>query len=486
MAELEAVIARRRYLNPLEFFESLKYQKLFEECQAKIKGVFGGNRSGKTQIGAKYIIEQCLKRKIRVWVCAETEELSISIQQRKIWELLPKDQLRYCHYDEVNGFRNGKIIFKNGSYIKFKTYKQGRIAFQADDIDLIWNDEEPPYEIYREQRMRLVDRDGEMIFTMTALKGVTELISEIYDDHNVVRSEYCELVQEDLPRIIEKNGAVFFMLWTTENPHISQQRLAEDIKVMARSEIKSRICGIPLNLAGRIYPSFNKQIHVVPEDMLPKRLVTLYMILDPHDRKPWAMQWWAVDKTGTAYCIREYPWGKNFNEMEFDDKTYDEYVTVIRRTEAEIMDIYGRSVSKRIIDPNFGHKTVQLAKRVNGNAKTSPIKELKSRGLNFEDGIDNIESGHIQVRKILHWEEKNGEIIVQPKAFWYEGCENSIRHMSRYSWKDIEASDGDEKANPQITQKYKDFADLVRYGAMNGFRYIERRPVDNGPVKKVY
>ena len=209
-------------------------------------------------------------------------------------------------------------------------------------------------------------------------------------------------------------------------------------------------------------------------------------MLDTDEGKPWAMMWIAVDKTNTAYVIREYPWRKNFNDMETDDKTYDEYVSVIRQTEAELLDIYGRTVHKRIIDPNFGNKTVQLAERVDGNAKTSPVKELKARGLKFVDAIDTLEPGHLQVRKFLRYEEKAGEIIVQPRVYVYEECENTIRHISRYSWKDIETADGDEKAKPQLTQKYKDFADLLRYGAMDGLRYVERRPREMPVQEKRY
>ena len=459
---------------------------LFHQCTDKIKGLFGGNRSGKTEEGAEYVVAKCRERRLKVWACAETFNDSINIQQRKVWNLLPKNEMRYAYYDEVNGFRHRKIIFNNGSIIIFKSYDQKREAFQGDDVDIIWNDEEPPYEIYREQKMRLIDRDGEMIFTLTALKGVTELISEIFDEHETVRTDYSPLVQENLPRIIRKNGMTFFMLWTTENPYISQRRLSEDIKVMSRSEIKSRIHGIPTNLSGRIYPMFNRQVHVVTREELPTRLVTLYMVLDPHDRKPWAMQWWAVDKRNTAYCVREYPWHKNFNEMDADDKSYEDYAGVIRATEEELFEIYGRSVYKRIIDPNFGNATVQLAKRIDGNAKTTPIKELRRLGLEFEDGYDNIEVGHLQVRKGLHWEEKNGQITVQPKILFYEDCENSIRHHSRYSHKDLSSADGDDKAKPQLTQKFKDFCDLTRYGAMKGFVYVERKPRIEQPVERRY
>ena len=486
LASLRSAIKKRHIINPLEWFSPLPFQERFKRCLSKIKGIFGGNRSGKTEEGAEYVLSRGLDRKLRIWCCSETEEVSINVQQRKMWELLPKNQIKYGHYDEINGFRNGKLTLKNGTIYRFKTYKQGREAFASDDIDIIWNDEEPPYDIYVEQKMRLIDRDGEMIFTMTSLKGITEVISELFEDHEVVESKFAPLVNETLPRVCQKNSATFFMLWTTENTFINQPRLLEDVKVMARLEIKSRIYGIPVNLSGRIYPQFSKKVHIVGQDRVPKRLVTLYHILDPHDRKPWAMIWIAVDKTDTAYVIREYPWKQNFNEMEFDDKTYDDYAEVIRNTEAELLEIYGRQVYRRIIDPNFGNKTVQLAKRVNGKANTTPIKELRARGFKFDDGIDALEAGHIQMRKFLHWQEKDGEIIVQPKILFLDDCSNSITHHVRYSWKDIETSDGDVKAKPQLMQKYKDFCDLTRYAAMCGLRYVEIKAKPIIEAEKVY
>lgn len=485
--ELLRVLEHRRLVNPLEFFNRLPLQHEFHVCPAKKKCLFGGNRSGKSEEGAEYVIRKMLaKPRQRWWAVAETEEVSINIQQRKIWELLPKDMIKYGHYDEINGFRNGKLTLKNGSSLRFKTYKQGRESFQADDLDGIWNDEEPPYDLYREENMRLVDRDGEMIFTMTSLKGITELMQELYEEHDVVKSQYCPDVDEDLPRIAQKNGVYFFMLWGTENPHINQARLAEEMKVMTVQEKKSRVYGIPTNLSGRIYPMFNKKVHIIPNALIPKRRVTIYHVLDPHDRKPWAMTWWAVDRTGTAYCIREYPWRKNFNDMESDDKTYDDYVRVIENTEKDIMMEYGRSVSRRIIDPNFGNKTVQLSYRVANQAHTTPQKELSKRGLIFKDGIDSLEAGHLQVRKWLSWEEKDGQIIKQPKILISDECENTARHLSRYSRKDIETADGDMKDKVGVHDKHKDFCDTVRYFVMDNPHYIERVTHAPEPTGRVY
>ena len=466
----------RKRINPLEFFCPLKLQAAFKNCLDKIKVAFGGNRSGKTAIGAAYIIEKCLARpKQRWWAVAETDEVSISVQQRKVWELLPKLEMRYAHYDEINGFRNGKIVFKNGSMIRFKTFKQGREAFASDDLDGIWNDEEPQIEIYKEQRMRLVDRDGEMIFTMTSLLGMTELMEELFADHEVIESEYSPLVKETLPRIAKKGGISFFLLWTVENPYISQPRLAEDMKVMTPQEIKSRVLGIPTNLSGRIYPTYTKSIHLIPMANIPNRQICIWHVLDPHDRKPWFATWWVVDKMGHAYCAREYPWRRNFNEIEHDDKSIVEYAKHFKEIELELIETYGRSVSKRIIDPNFGNSTVQKAERTaDGQAKTTLIKELKKCGLNYQDGLDMLEIGHIQVRKWLHYEQKGADLIVAPKLYIGEDCQNMDRHMSRYSRKDIETSDGDVKDKPGVKEKYKDGADNSRYLVMANPHYIER------------
>ncbi len=464
----------RKRLNPLAFFENLAQQKRFGEDPAKIKGLFGGNRSGKTEKGAEYVLRKMrAKPNQRWWLCAETFQDSVNIQQRKIWSLLSKTGLKYGKYNEINGFTNRKFILPNNSIGIFKSYDQERESFQGEDLDGVWNDEESPYDIYREQRMRLIDRNGEMIFTMTSLKGVTDLLQDIFENHDTCESKYAPLVDEVLPRVVEKDGMRFYLLWTTENPHIDQERVVMETKLMTAQEIKSRIYGMPINLSGKIYLSFNKDIHVIPFEDVPFTKITLYHVLDPHDRKPWAMQWWAVDKTGTAYCVDEYP-DRNFNEIDYDDNTYAEYVEIIKEKEDMLHTIFGKKVHRRIIDPNYGNKTTQLAERQGGQSTTTPKKRLSSFGLRFTDAIDAIEAGHLRVREVLHWEKKDGEIVVQPKCFITENCTNTIRHLSRYSRGDILTADGDVRDKVKLKEKYKDYADCTRYFFMSNPRFVER------------
>lgn len=485
--KIDEEIRHRKKRNPLEWHDLLPMQKKFARDRAKTKGLFGGNRSGKTEGVANYVLEKARRNpKSKGWVVGETFQDSVAIQQTKIWNLLPKNEVKYGRFDEINGFTNRKLQLKNGSLITFKSYDQGWEAFQSDDIDWIWNDEEPPYNIYKEQRMRLLDRDGEMIISMTSLKGVTDLIQGIYEDAEIVESQYAPLVDKELPRIAEKDGIKLFFLWTSENPHINQKRLYQETKMMDKNEILARAYGIPINMSGKIYPMMSKSVHVIPFADMPEGDYVLYHVLDPHDRKPWAIVWFAVHRTGSIYAVDEYP-NNDFIEMKYDDKTYAEYAKVIKQKEVKLKEIFGvKSIRRRIIDPNFGNKTVQMAKRQGGQAKTTPKKQLARLGLKYRDGIDSIQAGHLKVRELLHYQrdKETDEIVVQPKLMFTEDCPNTSRGMLRYSWKDITTASGDEKDKVAPMDKYKDYPDCVRYGAMSDMIYDE--DVKDPEGKKVY
>lgn len=475
LALITLEIQRRRKINPLEFFERLPIHEKFRLDPAKIKFIFGGNRSGKSEGCAEYVVNKpkVEGRPLKIWVCGETFQDSIAIQQKKIWNLIPKDQIQYGRYDEINGFTNRKLLMKDGTLYVFKSYDQGREAFQSDDIDVIWNDEEPPLDIVREQRMRLIDRNGEMIISMTSLKGMTELVADMFEDYEQIEGQYCTEVKEMLPRIAVKNGVKFYFLWTTENPYINQDRLKEEMKLMPKSERMSRIFGIPTNLSGKIYMSFNRLVHSIALEDIPTSGNQLWNVLDPHDRKPWAIGWFLVNRNGTLYMVDEYP-NRNFNEMLFDDKTYADYAKIIKKKESALREMFGCDKVKRIIDPNFGNKTMQLAERQGGQSKTTPRTELAKLGLNYSDGIDALEAGHLKVRALIDWKKRpTGELTKWPGIYFGEWLENTIRHMSRYSRKQVTAGDGDEKDKVGPQEKFKDFCDLVRYFAMANPRWIE-------------
>ena len=64
------------------------------------------------------------------------------------------------------------------STLRFKSYEEGREAFQATDLDAILFDEEPPKPLYTEGFIRTMVKEGLALCTFTPLNGWSEVVEE--------------------------------------------------------------------------------------------------------------------------------------------------------------------------------------------------------------------------------------------------------------------------------------------------------------------
>ena len=78
----------------------------------------------------------------------------------------------------AGAFDTLRVRHKTGGISKcgFKSYDQGRKKFQGAAKHVIWNDEEPPGDVYTECITRLMTLGGHMIATFTPLEGSTEVV----------------------------------------------------------------------------------------------------------------------------------------------------------------------------------------------------------------------------------------------------------------------------------------------------------------------
>ena len=67
----------------------------------------------------------------------------------------------------VSGYRSSLI---------FKSYEQGRAAWQGETLHGVWFDEEPPFDVYMEGLTRTNATDGIVMVTFTPLKGMSEVV----------------------------------------------------------------------------------------------------------------------------------------------------------------------------------------------------------------------------------------------------------------------------------------------------------------------
>jgi phage terminase large subunit-like protein len=68
------------------------------------------------------------------------------------------------------------------SLLGFKSYDQGREKFQAETLDIVWFDEEPPEDIYTEGLTRTNATDGIVYMTFTPLKGMSTVVKRFLVD----------------------------------------------------------------------------------------------------------------------------------------------------------------------------------------------------------------------------------------------------------------------------------------------------------------
>lgn len=203
LQRIEAEIARRKKEDKLALYNTGEIKHLkqlaFHQSQKRNRWVFGGNRSGKTECGAAECVYMARgihpyrqnRKDVAGWVVSLSTQVQRDVAQKKILQYLRRDWIdeivmQSGRKDSPEGgvidFIRVKNAFGGVSVIGFKSCDQGREKFQGASLDFVWFDEEPPKDVYEECRMRVVDRRGDLFGTMTPLKGLTFVYTEIFQN----------------------------------------------------------------------------------------------------------------------------------------------------------------------------------------------------------------------------------------------------------------------------------------------------------------
>lgn len=141
-----------------------------------------------------------------------------------------------------NALDSISVRHKSGgvSTLLFKAYEQGRGKWQANTVDYIWFDEEPPEDVYIEGITRTNATGGPVRLTFTPLKGMSSVVAryllEDSPDRSVVR-----MTIEDAE-------------------HYSPEDRARIIASYPAHEREARTKGVPSLGSGRIFPIEESEI----------------------------------------------------------------------------------------------------------------------------------------------------------------------------------------------------------------------------------
>ena len=442
---VDSEIKRRRDNNKLADYNKTKVhrkQMAFHKCNKRNRWVFGGNRSGKSQCGAVEAV--WLARGIHPykqnktcdgWVVSLSQQVQRDVAQSKILHYLNPDWIVdiIMLTGRKDSAQNGVIdyilvrnVFGEISKIGFKTCDQGREKFQGTSLDWVWFDEEPPFDIYLECRMRVLDRQGMIFGTMTPLKGLTWVYDKIYLNENNDLEVWC----------IE-------MEWA-DNPYLSKSEIDSLTSTLSADELESRRYGKFMAKGGLVYSEFDMNVHVIEPFTVPKEWYDNISI-DPGLHNPLSAHWYAVDFDGNIYVIAEHYMAEQTIEFHAN--------AIIEKCRALDWKTGFDGKYSALIDSAANQKTL---------ASPKSVSELfLDYGINVNTNVNkDLFSGISRVKSYL----KNAK--GESKLFIFSTCVNMIREIKGYWW-----------GNADVPIKKDDHAmDELRY-------YIMSRPEAHEPQK---
>lgn len=262
-------LRRELYPQHLAFFE------MGATCATRC--FMAANRVGKTEGGGGYETALHLTgrypdwwkgrrfdRAIDAWAAGDTKETVRDIIQAKMvgpdnaygTGMIPGDDLvKVVRRPNGNGaldYAEVRHVSGKISRLGFKSYDQGREAFQGTEKDLIWLDEEAREDIRSECVMRLMTTSGSLIETFTPLRGLTPIVLKYLGEDAEVPAG----------RVSATTDRGIVMAGWDDVPHLSEEQKA---RMLAEAEVHlrdARSKGIPSIGSGAIYPVAEDQIVV--------------------------------------------------------------------------------------------------------------------------------------------------------------------------------------------------------------------------------
>lgn len=421
--------------------------------------VFGGNRSGKSELGGGVVSE--IFRDIpnmRGW-CATLSDLSVKVQQKKLDSMLRKQDIVYGEYNLVRGWTNKTIVSKKNTVVYFKTYEQGASSFQGDDIDFAWCDEEMPWDVLREIMIRLADRQGILILTFTSLSGFTRVVNYVYETEN--------------PNIY------LTTLTARDNPFLSEESKQQLYDSIDPDERESRWEGKPHLKTGLIYKQFRPDIHAIDRfDYLqmakdnPLRF-TIHEGIDPHTRTPHHWLKFLYDKKmDLLFVVEELKAPK-------ESMLIDEFARLIKVKRQKHTPEFCQ------IDTSSGTPDVIRKHTDEDQEDVTTIRtEFTRCGIDtILVAKDNAVGISAVQRRLSYRKDDKGNYLKRPKLFVFSDLDGFRWEIARYSWDSYATAKASEKKELLNTPLKRDdhYMDILKYECIKLIPYSrEDEPIYNG------
>ena len=336
-----------------------------------------------------------------------------------------------------------------GSMFDIFTFDRDPMAGESTHLDWAMVDEPLPQKHWSALVSRLTF-GGPIFMFFTALEGAGWINVDIENEERIGRDVF--------PTVMCAEDCCIEHGVRGHLPHAYIESLKRDFD---EDELSARLEGSYLSLAGAVYKKFGQQNtrHEMERywlECVAKGFYNIVNIIDPHPRKPFAIGWYFVFPNNDVVTVAEFPDDTFplYHKMKSFDYSTEDYANLIKETEK----CFDHPADWRLMDPNMGNSPERAGK---GTYK----KVFQDCGLTFRDPCDEIINGHIAVKALVGDMAKGR----RPSFYVMDVCKNHLFGMKNYAWAETRSAVTGLSERPELV--YDDFATLVRYGAMSGFKY---------------
>lgn len=446
-------------------------QRIFHEAKCKIKLFQGGNQSGKTTCAIVEMLEWALGVQLHngepklhpitgeqinpahLRMAYEVDDFVNKVGEviiAKIKELVPWDAV-VVKADRIQGGAIHKLTFYTGATLKFLSYDQKVNKHEGFTWDAVFFDEPPPRWAFIAAFRGTMRRNSPMFFAMTP-------ISEPWIQEELVENPCAQrLTSYDQIDELDTHSYLMVEVSLYEIDHLPEEEKEAFINSLTEEEKAARVYGRALHLQGRVFKSYTDRSRQFTDERLEEISAACGVhwsewpwgqIVDPHDRRPYAVLWFVVSPRDEIMFVREWPEFDFYSVKNCQNKV-DDYVAIFEELEAAT---FVHPPSWRRMDPRFGRTP-------KATTNTTLQEEFAARGLVYDcDFTDDqlLETGHHKINKRLD----DDQILV------HESCFNLHKAFLNYVRDDHVRDDGSKPAKEgktSVKEKHKDFIDCVRY-----------------------
>lgn len=363
----------------------------------------------------------------------------------KLRKMVPAAALWKGSWEKAFSERNRLLQFEDGSWWDFLTHDMDIDAYSGTDLDRVHFDEEPPGEKgklqFDESETRLIDREGDLRFSMTPLLGLSWV--------------YYELTENDVPRYDDEVRVVTGSM--EHNPHLPRSQQERMKRKWAKEPLKleARMHGRFVHFEGLVYEEFREDRHVIADKPVPRKdekarpSVPIYAAIDPGIDHPAALVFFWLDAEDVA-------------QVFYAEKFSDAIVADIAKLWHGICEEHRFTPRWTVIDPSARNRNPQTGRNIQ--------QEFSEHGVPTLPGQNARHAGFDRVKERL----RTDRLVI------HRSCEQLIDEFKNYRWKRPRTSQSEEQLQGQVIKTNDDLLDALRYGLMS----MPVRAAAEGPAEE--